>query len=180
VEQLTFVCSCGEPHAGRPESAVFAGCGAVWNQPALRESLGGLELGTPQDALWAEDASVISQRPLDRIRAQANQWRTASGSLTALLAAATLVGAPQIGHAPKTATIILAVAGFAALLVGTVLSALAASAVSGYDHRLLGATVLPGYERNRGSRAIKQMQRSILSTVFGVLLLAAAGLVALT
>ncbi len=183
VERLTFVCSCGEPHPGRPDGAAFAGCGAVWNQAALGPAPGTpaspLEVGTPEDSLRAEQALALSQRSLDRIRAQATQWRTASGSLTAVLAAATLIGAPTAGHAPSAVTVVLAVLGFLALLGGTVVSVLAASAVSGYDHRMIAATVLPRYERRRGGRAIRQVQLSMIAMFVGVLLLAGSGLAAL-
>ncbi len=122
VKRLTFVCSCGQPHDGRPDGAAFAGCGAVWNQPALAPASGAstaqLEVGTPEDSLRAEQALALSQRSLDRIRTQANQWRTASGSLTAVLAAATLIGAPTAGRAPSAVTVILGLCGFLALLAG--------------------------------------------------------------
>jgi hypothetical protein len=181
VARLTFVCSCGEAHAGRPDGASFSGCGAVWTQPALRaegEQTVAVEAGTPQDALRAEQALALSQRSLERVRAQAEHWRAASGSLTAVLAAATLIGAPSAAH-PAAATIALAVAGFLVLFYGAAVSVLAASAVSGYDHRLLAPTVLPAYERDRGERALVQVQRSMIAVFAGVLLLAGAGLAAL-
>jgi hypothetical protein len=179
VKRVTFVCSCGEPHPGRPDSAVFAGCGAVWSQPALAAGTE-IELnpGTPEEALWAEEARALSQRPLERIRAQANQWRTASASFTAVLAAATLIGVPQAGSKPVYLSFVLAVLGFLVLLFATGLSVFAASTVSGYDHRLLNATVLPAYERERGATALRQIQTSMISMLFGVLLIAAAGAVA--
>ncbi|MEA2470925.1 MAG: hypothetical protein QOE38_1924, partial [Thermoleophilaceae bacterium] len=179
VKRVTFVCSCGEPHPGRPDSAVFAGCGAVWSQPALAAGTE-IELnpGTPEEALWAEEARALSQRPLDRIRAQANQWRTASASFTAVLAAATLIGVPQAGSKPVYLSFVLAVLGFLVLLFATGLSVFAASTVSGYDHRLLNAIVLPAYERERGATALRQIQTSMISMLFGVLLIAAAGAVA--
>jgi hypothetical protein len=73
VKRLTFVCACGEPHAGRPDGAAFAGCGAVWNQPALlnapRRSQVGyarpavvVDLGTGVDRDLAGGQTIRSSR----------------------------------------------------------------------------------------------------------------------
>lgn len=178
TDRLMFICSCGDAHEGRPETAVFAGCGAVWSQSALEGRNDAmkiqLELGTAEDALRVEQTRELSQQPLDRIRAQANQWRTASGSITTVLAAVALIGAPQAGQAPPLGWLLLAGVGFLALLVGTMLSVFAASVLSGYDHRLMAATVLSDYERERGSKAIRRVQWSILTVLLGVCLLVAA------
>lgn len=182
VGEVTFVCSCGEPHEGRPDDAVFAGCGAVWRQPALKKSPYieiKVKIGTPEDALLAEQARLLSQRSLDRIREQANRWRTASGSVTAVLGAAAIIAGRQTEQSLHWSAIGVALGGFFLLLIGTGLSTIAANAVNGYDRRFLVPTVLSGYERERGAKAIQQMQWSILALFSGVVVLVVAGVLAL-
>ncbi len=196
---VTFVCSCGEPHHGRPDNAPFQGCGAVWNQVANKDwdrlddtgvrdddaqpvTSRVRSVGTAEDAARAASATELASNPLARIRAQAGQWRTGTTTLTAALTVAAFLKGPTALSPVVTlrwASAAAAGVGFVLLLVGTYLSLVASLGMSGYDHRLLNAGTLRGYERARALTSINQLQWSVILVIAAIVLFAGAAFLAL-
>jgi hypothetical protein len=178
---LTFGCSCGQDHDGRPSGVVFAGCGAAWNQPTRNDDGDSWHIrpATPDEAEWATHIKEISAAPLARIRDTANQWRNGVTGLTAVLTAAALLRGPsdasKLHPLAKWLTLLFAAAGLASLLYGSYKALQASIGVGGYDHRLLSTHALRRYERRRAREAIGQIRLTQAFTLLGVLLVAIAG-----
>jgi len=181
---LTFVCSCGRDHAGRPPDTPFAGCGVAWTQRTRPDDHGDLSLepAPPEEATWAGHIKELSAAPLARIRSTANQWRNGVTGLTAVLTAVAVLKGPsdaaKLTSSSKWLTLGLSSAGLASLLLGAYKALQASFGVAGYDHRLLSTHAVRRYERRRAREAIGQIHMTQLCTLVGVLLVAAGAGVA--
>jgi hypothetical protein len=182
---LTFACACGRGHGGRPDSAVFIGCGAAWNQRMTANSDKDTQASpaTPAEAEWAAHIRQdLSGPPLARIRATANQWRNGVTALTTVLTSVALLGGtvnnPHLHPGTRWLVLASSILGFVALLFGTLIALSASIGASGYDHKLLATHALRRYERKRGRTAIREISQTKWCVLVGVGLIAAAGFIA--
>lgn len=96
-------CDCLMPHEGRPEE-VKRGCGAhgtlkVIGRPGDKEwpvDVTGLPaLGSRYEVSWETLAAESEAASLDRVKAVADKWLTAIGTLTGVLGIVTLIKGPE-------------------------------------------------------------------------------------
>lgn len=134
-------------------------------------------LSGDDSARWAEIAEAMKFDQLARVRGLAEQWRTGLIALTALIGVVSLVRGPQTAQelpaGARTGVGVLLVVAFLLLLVGSVLSMLAAYGPLGPQDLVTGER-LRRWDAEQVQSARLQLLCAQVAMVAGLLLLGAA------
>jgi hypothetical protein len=130
---------------------------------------------------WGQRAREVQFHELAAVRTTAEQWRTGLGGLTALLSAAALITAPDLGKAltgfARAAVGSLALAGLLVLVFATWRVMVAAFGVPGQAIALTGER-LKEWEQDQATTATRLLGQARVCFLAGLLLLVVASAVA--
>jgi hypothetical protein len=128
------------------------------------------------DKRWAQLAEQLKLQQLDGARRQAESWRTGLGSLTALLAAVTIVKGPdtigELSGGWRITVVVLLGLAFAALTAGTLLAVRAAGGRP--EAMFLTGPNLKAWTRREVRAVRRAIQGATALLVVGLVLVAVA------
>ena len=135
----------------------------------------------PDNKRWGQRAREIQFQELAAVRATAEQWRTGLAGLTALLSAAALITAPDLGKAltgsARAAVGGLALAGLLVLVFATWRVMVAAFGVPGQAIALTGEQ-LKEWEQEQSRTATRLLGQARVCFLAGILFLVMASALA--